>query len=90
VSNVSYTGAITNYFLIPDGGLLLAASNLVSRYWIGSLWYFKDADMAPDYQSFTAAAQARTGLKDAKWITDMKMASISDAGKIHVQEETFN
>ncbi|XP_064628470.1 methylosome protein WDR77-like [Lineus longissimus] len=78
-----------------DGGLLLVASNLVSRYWSGSLWYFKDAETAPNYQSFTAAAQAKTGLKDAKWITDMTMASISDSGTIDVydvsaSDQTFN
>ncbi|XP_073972816.1 methylosome protein WDR77-like [Rhodnius prolixus] len=31
-----------------DGYLLLGSSNLVLNYWNGSLWYFKDADLAPE------------------------------------------
>ncbi|XP_014248239.1 methylosome protein 50-like [Cimex lectularius] len=49
-SNIPYKmGQHLEFVEISDDGyLLLGASNLVVQTWDGSVWYFNDADLAPD------------------------------------------
>lgn len=51
-----------------DGGLLLAASSLTNRYWVGSLWYFSNPDDAPDVEKCSAGVDCDSGVNDLAWL----------------------
>ncbi|XP_012938902.1 methylosome protein 50 [Aplysia californica] len=51
-----------------DGGLLLGASCLTGRYWLGSLWFYQNPRAAPDVDRCTAGVQLEAGVGDAGWV----------------------
>ncbi|XP_013074672.2 methylosome protein 50-like isoform X2 [Biomphalaria glabrata] len=67
-----------------DGGLLLGASCLTGRFWLGSLWYYQTAESAPDVDRCTAGVQLEAGVGDAKWIDNTHVLVGLDTGGIAV------
>ncbi|KAJ8315022.1 hypothetical protein KUTeg_007172 [Tegillarca granosa] len=51
-----------------DGGILLGASSLTGRYWLGSLWFYNNPENAPDVEKCTGGVQLEAGLRGvAMW-----------------------
>ena len=70
-----------NVHFFADGGLLLGASSLSYRYWVGSLWYFADASQAPNVEKCNAGVELECGINDAEWIDNARVFAASDTGK---------
>lgn len=66
--------------VIVDGGILLGASGLTGRYWLGSLWYYANPDAAPDVEKCTAGVQLEAGFQEAVWLDDTKVLVGLDTG----------
>ena len=69
-----------NDFVVVDGGILLGASGLTGRYWLGSLWYYANPDVAPDVEKCTAGVQLEAGFKEAVWLDGTKVLVGLDTG----------
>ena len=67
-------------FVVVDGGILLGASGLTGRYWLGSLWYYANPDAAPDVEKCTAGVQLEAGFKEAVWLDNTKVLVGLDTG----------
>lgn len=65
-----------------DGGILLGASGLTGRYWLGSLWYYANPDAAPDVEKCTAGVQLEAGFQEAVWLDNTKVLVGLDTGGI--------
>lgn len=74
----------------PDGGILLGASSLTGRYWLGSLWYYQHPEVAPDVEKCTAGVQLEAGLSDARWVAHSKVFVGLDTGGVALWELTDN
>ncbi|VDI81443.1 methylosome protein 50 [Mytilus galloprovincialis] len=68
------------------GGVLLGASSLTGRYWLGSLWFYQNPNNAPDVEKCTAGVQLEAGLTDARWIDNTKVIVGLDTGGIEIWE----
>ncbi|XP_067676675.1 methylosome protein WDR77-like [Haliotis asinina] len=67
-----------------DGGLLLGASSLSGRYWLGSLWFYSNPALAPDVEKCTAGVQLEAGLQDATWADAATVVVGLDTGGVAV------
>ncbi|XP_069798351.1 methylosome protein WDR77-like isoform X2 [Narcine bancroftii] len=70
----------------PDGALLLGASTLSGRSWLGSIWLFKDPLKAPDEKSCTVGVQTQAGVVDACWVSGREILVASDSGTVELWE----
>jgi len=68
----------------PDGGVLLGASCLTGRYWLGSLWYYQNPKEAPDVERCTAGVQLEAGVADAQWLDNTHVLVGLDTGGLAV------
>ncbi|KAL8575588.1 hypothetical protein ACOMHN_059652 [Nucella lapillus] len=69
-----------------SGGVLVGASSLTGRYWLGSLWYYTNPDLAPDVDKCTAGVQLEAGLRDACWVDAQKVLVGLDTGGVALWE----
>lgn len=68
-----------------DGGLLVAASSLTNRYWVGALFYFEEPEKAPDAEYCTVKHQLDKGVTDVKWIPNAKkFVCAMDTGSVEL------
>lgn len=65
-----------------DGGILLGASSLTGRYWLGSLWFYNNPENAPDVEKCTGGVQLEAGLSDAKWVEACRVFVGLDTGGV--------
>uniref|UniRef100_A0AAR2K0G0 Methylosome protein WDR77 n=1 Tax=Pygocentrus nattereri TaxID=42514 RepID=A0AAR2K0G0_PYGNA len=70
----------------PDGCLLLGASGLTGRCWLGSLWVFSDAKLAPNESYCKAGVQTEAGVTHAEWLTNRAVVLASDSGAVELWE----
>ncbi|XP_062922483.1 methylosome protein WDR77-like [Mobula hypostoma] len=69
-----------------DGALLLGASTLSGRSWLGSVWVFKDPFKAPNEKFCTVGMQTPAGVVDACWVTGREILVASDLGAVELWE----
>ncbi|XP_036415949.1 methylosome protein 50 [Colossoma macropomum] len=69
-----------------DGCLLLGASGLTGRCWLGSLWVFSDAKLAPNESYCKAGVQTEAGVTHAEWLTNRAIVLASDSGAVELWE----
>lgn len=69
------------YISCSDGALLLGASSLSGRCWLGSVWVYSDPAKAPNEELCKAGVQTATGVTDVKWVSDKGVVVASDSGK---------
>ncbi|XP_078276630.1 methylosome protein WDR77 [Rhinoraja longicauda] len=70
----------------PDGALLLGASTLSGRSWLGSIWVFKDPLKAPNEKFCTVSVQTQEGVVDACWVSARQILVASDSGAVELWE----
>ncbi|CAN0429465.1 unnamed protein product [Lampetra planeri] len=73
-----------------DGAMLLAASSLTGRYWMGSIWFYKDPSKAPEEGFCSAGVQTEAGVVDALWVGDRGILVASDSGALELWELAEN
>ncbi|XP_028854624.1 methylosome protein WDR77 [Denticeps clupeoides] len=67
-----------------DGTLLLAASSLTGRCWLGSIWVYSDPKLAPNEGFCKAGVQTEAGVTDAKWVSEKSVLMASDSGAVEL------
>jgi len=71
-----------------DDSLVLGASNMVDRYWYGTLWYFSEP-VSFDRNKYTAALRTESGISDAVFLGKHDKFIIGeDSGLIQIYEVT--
>ncbi|KAK9500455.1 hypothetical protein O3M35_001714 [Rhynocoris fuscipes] len=72
-----------------DGYLLLGSSNLVLNYWNGSIWYFKDADLAPEKEHSLTGHGRDCGIACGKFLESKdKIIVGDDSGALTIYHAT--
>lgn len=58
---------LLNFFPFTDDSLVLAASNMIDRYWNGTIWYYEGLDKF-DRNQYTAAIRTESGVCAAAYL----------------------
>ena len=70
--------------LFSDGSLFLAASSLTHRYWVGSLYFYREAHQAVDEMSCNVMIQVDTGMSDIAHIENSNnFITATDSGNVN-------
>ncbi|XP_066514962.1 methylosome protein 50 [Hoplias malabaricus] len=69
-----------------DGCVVLGASGLTGRCWLGSLWVFSDVKLAPNESFCKAGVQTEAGVTEAQWVTTRTILLGSDLGAVELWE----
>ncbi|XP_063050189.1 methylosome protein 50, partial [Engraulis encrasicolus] len=72
----------------PDGALLLAASSLTYRTWMGSIWVYTDPTKAPNEGFCKTGVQTDSGVTQALWASDKGVLLACDSGAVELWELT--
>nr|XP_018898058.1 PREDICTED: methylosome protein 50-like [Bemisia tabaci] len=72
--------------IAEDGWAILGKSNLNSRYWTGSIWYYMNVDDAPREEKYLTGFDCKAGINDGKILSDVSQSVIfgKDDGEITV------
>ena len=60
----------------------MATSNLTSRYWYSSLWYYTHIDNIPNPEKCASAVRIETGVSDVQWVSEKIIVAGLDSGKV--------
>ncbi|XP_076125273.1 methylosome protein WDR77 [Alosa pseudoharengus] len=69
-----------------DGALLLGASSLTGRSWMGSIWVYTDPKQAPNEGFCKAGVQTDAGVTQALWVSEKGILVASDSGAVELWE----
>ncbi|XP_059926321.1 methylosome protein 50 [Gadus macrocephalus] len=69
-----------------DGTLLLGASSLAGRCWLGSIWVYNEPGKAPNEGFCKAGVQTEAGITDLKWVSEKGVLVSSDSGALELWE----
>ena len=56
--------------------MILGCSNLTGRFWIGSLWYYRDPSEAPSVEKALTGVDFDNGLVDGFFLDDKNVSII--------------
>ena len=73
---------IPSLSFLLDGSLVLAASGLTGKSWMGSLWFYEDPASAPQTDRCSAGVRTEAGITDMEWIDENRLAIGSDTGRV--------
>ncbi len=57
--------------------MILGCSNLTGRFWIGSIWYYRDPNEAPIVEKALTGVEFETGLVDGFFINDENVSNFA-------------
>ncbi|KAL2098159.1 hypothetical protein ACEWY4_007366 [Coilia grayii] len=69
-----------------DGALLLAASSLTYRTWLGSIWVYTDPKKAPNEGFCKTGVQTDSGVTQALWLSEKGILVALDSGAVELWE----
>ena len=61
---------------ISEGHMILGCSNLTGRFWIGSLWYYRDPSEAPSVEKALTGVDFDNGLVDGFFLDEKNVSII--------------
>ena len=70
--------------------MILGCSNLTGRYWIGSLWYYRDPNEAPSVEKALTGVDFDNGLVDGFFIDDKSIIVACDNGAVEQVRLSFS
>ena len=71
------------FYLFVDCGLIIAASSLTNKYWVGALFYYINADDVPNTEEKRCVMrQLDAGVSDVTFVQNSdKFVCATDTGK---------
>ena len=77
------------YFLL-DGHAILGCSNLTGRFWIGSLWYYRNPSDAPSVEKSLTGVDFDNGLVEGFFLDNKTMIVALDNGGVETVKLSFS
>jgi len=65
-----------------EGHMILGCSNLTGRFWIGSLWYYRDPSEAPSVEKALTGVDFDNGLVDGFFLDEKNIIVAGDGGAV--------
>jgi len=73
-----------------EGHMILGCSNLTGRFWIGSLWYYRDPTEAPSVQKALTGVDFDNGLVDGFFLDERNLIVAEDNGAVEQVRLSFS
>ena len=75
---------------ISEGHMILGCSNLTGRFWIGSLWYYRDPSEAPSVEKALTGVDFDNGLVDGFFLDDKNVSTYNSIFFTHYVFPYYN
>lgn len=73
-----------------EGHMILGCSNLTGRFWIGSLWYYRDPSEAPSVEKALTGVDFDNGLVDGFFLDEKNIIVAGDGGAVEQVKLSFS
>merc|ERR1712051_724537 len=67
-----------------EGHMILGCSNLTGRFWIGSLWYYRDPSEAPSVEKALTGVDFDNGLVDGFFLDEKNVSIMTVFYALHI------